>query len=292
MAKSRKIKIPAPAITPGATEVEIELPPEWMHLEDIAETHTPKDQFQAELTRRVQSITKDLVKPEDLLGNEEFLKRVAAEKKDDMIKLIGILPPKGGDVDVAKIQAEVTERVRRDEVKPLFDQTKGLEAEVSLLRRRDLQATILEANKDLQVVPDLSDLVVMYVAERVVWDPTSKSWFVKKMDGTEGYEFSSDPQRGGHPYKGPRELLEDIKKKGDHKSWFTSGVQPGADFQKGPAGTPGSMSLEQYDALPSEQKTAFAQEHEQEFTRLMDLKRAAGEQKLASAGAMVPAGAK
>lgn len=262
----------------GGKKHEFEIPAEYIHQDDLKETHTPKDQFKVELDRRVASVTKDLKKPEDLLADGEFVKRVATERKDDVLKHLGI-DPKSGPMDVTKIQTDVTERLTREKIAPLEAQFTAASTEIGLLRQRDLDSQTSISGKGLGIEDDNLELVKLYIRERAAWDQERKQWFIKKLDGTEGFEFSSDPKKGGYPYMTVREYLEDIKQKGERKGWFTSTVQEGADY-KGGGGDPNAMTLEQFQKLSPTQKTEFYQKHQALYMKFMEQIRQAGEAKL------------
>lgn len=262
---------------------ELPVPKGFVHEDDIKDKYTPKDAFQEELTRRVQSVTKGLVKEEDLVKDPEFFKRYTEAKKEDLMKALNI-PPSKDPVDVTKIQTEVMERIRRDEVKPLETGLKTASEEIGQLRSRDLDAQVVQIGSVLRVVPDLQDLVKIFVRERSGWDAERKQWFIKKFDGTEGFELSADPTKGGYPYMTVKEFLENDKRKGDHKNWYETGTQPGGDFRGGNNSDPRTMNVEQFNKLTPSEKTQFATAHPTEFTALMNQVRVAGEDRLFNKG--------
>jgi hypothetical protein len=270
---------------------EIAPPEGFLHIDDVKESHIPKDHFQEELTRRVQSVTKDMVKEADLVKDPEFLKRFAEGKKDDLRKLLDIKIDKDAQ-DITKIQTEAMERVRREELSPLQTEVEAYKGEVGELRIRDLDAQTIQAGAGLRVVPDLMDLVKIYVRQHAGWDPERKAWFIKKQDGTEGFEFAVSPKKGGAPYMTVEEFLEKDKRSGSHKSWYEAGTQNGADFRGGSNGDLRSINLEQYQKLSPADKTKFGQEHPTEFANIMRQMQSAGEDRLYSRDRGMPALAK
>lgn len=269
----RKIKVKVEA----AGEHEIEVPEEFLHKDDINEKYAPKDTFQAELERRVESITKERKKPEDLIVDDVFVKSLIDKRKDDVIKMLG-LPKPGEGPDLTKVATEAEARVREAEVKPLAEQVKAGAEEISGLRGRDLDAQVHEAANTVGVVPDLVDLVKMYVRDRVGWDPKLKQWFVKKVDGSEGFEFSTDPKAGGAPYKKVRELLQDMARDPARKAWFADRTQAGADFRGN--GDVRGMTVDIFNKLKPADKTKFMTEHPEEAARIMGEIQTAGESRL------------
>lgn len=260
-------------------KIEAQIPAEWVHKDELGETHVPKDQFQAELARRVESITKGLVKPEELLADEKFLKRIAEEKKDPLMKLLNIKPP-ANDIDVAKLQTEAMERVRREELTPLQEKISGAEEEIGSLRVRALDAQVAEAANQHRVEPELLDLVKLYVRERVKWDPKLREWFVKKSDGSDGFEFSTNPKQGGHPYMGVAEFIEQTKKSGGKKAWFLAGTQAGPGFSGTGGGSGGTATLDQFRKMTPAQQTQVYRETPELFNQFMEQIRTDGEDKL------------
>lgn len=263
---------------------ELPVPAGFVHEDDLKELYIPKDQFQGELTRRVQSVTKDLKRPEDLLADPEFFKTFVDTRKEDLMKTLEIKPG-DKDMDVTKIQTEVMERIRRDEVAPLQTQMKGASDEIDILRVRDLDGQVVQAGSMLRVVPDLQDLVKIFVRQRAGWDGERKQWFIKKLDGSEGFEFSADPNKGGYPYMTVREFLEKDKRSNEHKNWYEAGTQEGADFRGGHGSSDArSMNVEQFQKLPPAERTKFAQDYPAEFAALMQQIRIAGEDRLFNKG--------
>lgn len=260
----------------AGAKLEVEIPAEWIHKDEVGKTHVTKEFFETEVGNRLASATKGRFKPEELMADEAFLKTIVEQKKEPIVKLLGIKP--NSEIDVQKVTTDITERVRREEVKPLQDQTKGLNEENDLLRVRSLDAEIAEAAIPLRVPEDLLDLVKIYVRERMKWDGERKQWFVKNSKG-DGFEVSTSSKAGGHPYMGARELMEQLAKSGTKKSWFGSALQPGGDYRGG-GGAAGVVTLEQFQALSPSEKTKFYQDTPDEFRRFMALIRDKGEQTL------------
>jgi hypothetical protein len=273
MPKDRKVKVPH-----GTEAIDFTIPEEWFHKDDIAETHVEKSKFATELSSRVAEITKDKKTADELLSDEKFIERVAKEKKDAVLKVLNINPSRT-DIDVAKITEEAMAQVRKDEVEPLKKQLPEKDKEIDSLRLRALDAQVAEACIANGVVGDLTDLVKLYVRERTTWDGDRKDWFVKKKDGSSGYEISTNP-KSPHPWQGVSELLEKTKQSGEKKSWFVAGTQAGPEFKGGGGGGSGAVSLESFQKLSPAERTQFYRDHPTEYSTFMDQIRQSGESAL------------
>lgn len=256
---------------------EVLLPEGYVHTDELKDTHVAKEHFQTELQSRLANITKGLRKPEDLITDADFTKTFIEKRKDDLMKVLNITPSKS-DIDVTKIQNETADRVRREELSPLAEKLKFADEEVGLLRGRDLDGQVATVGLDLGIDPTLMDLVKLFVAGKFGWDPERRQWFQKKVDGSEGFELSGNPNKGGQPYVGVREFLEGIHQKGSHKSWFTTTTQPGAGFRG--TGSPKSMTVEQFQKLSPNDKTKLYHENNDLYNSLMAQIQSAGEEKL------------
>lgn len=258
---------------------EVPVPEGFVHTDDLKETHVPKEHFQTELQNRVANITKGLRKPEDLLKDDDFFKTFVDTRRPDLVKVLDIkVDPK---LDVTKIQGEAIEQFKRTEFEPLAKKLEEGTREIGLLRERDFDAQVAEAAADLRVVPGLRDLVKVHVRNFFTWDPERRQWFQKKEDGTEGFELSADPKKGGHPYATVREFMIRLARDPERKSWFESAQQPGADYRGQPGGGGAKQTtLDQYEKMSQADKTKFAQDFPAEFRALMEQKRKAGEDKL------------
>lgn len=275
----RTLKIPVPQDAKAGGEIDFALPDDFLHKDDIKESYLPKDHFEGELKRRVDSVTKGMHKKEDLLKDEEFLKEVAQSNRDKLIPLMGI-DPKGNLPDLEKLTNEVTERVTKTHVDPLKVQVSQLGEENNALRLRSLSAQVYSAGSrpDSRIVPDLLELVEIHVRGKAGWDQERKEWFIKNAAG-DGFELSSNPKKGGHPYKTVDEFISDLAREEGKKAWFEAPGQPGAGYS-GSGGGANVTTLEQYNKLKPAEKTAFAQQHPEEFTRIMGEIAAAGEKTL------------
>jgi hypothetical protein len=262
---------------PAAGEHDVEIPADYLHKDDVTKTHVPKDQVEPIIVDRLTRATKGLAKPDDLVRNDEFLQRVATERKEDLVKLLGLPADK---VDVPKIQQEAVERLNKETVEPLTKKVGELATDNATLQGRVLDAQVTEASVDLNVDPELRDLVKLFVRQNFAWDPEKKEWFQKKAGG-EGFEFSGDPNNTGQPYVMVKEYLTKIKREGKNKSWFLAGTQNGSSFSN--TGDASTMTAERYDKLPPAEKTKFAVEHPDRFAAIMEEKQQAGERKLVGA---------
>lgn len=273
-APERKISVPAGAAT-------VEIPAEWLHKDQVGETHVTKEFFEQEIRDRLATATKGKYKPEELIALPDFLKTVAEQKKDDLVKLLNIKPAGAGEVDIGKIQTEALDRFRRDELKPVQDSIKTYEDEIGFLRTRDLDAQVAEAVNG-RVPPDLLDLVKLYVRERAAYDKDSRGWFVKKLDGGDGFEFSTSTEKGAR-YMKPKELIDRLQKSGEKKSWFIAGTQAGAGYAGGGGsgnGSNGATTLEQFQKLTPAQQAQLYRDNPENFTKLMGELQSAGEARL------------
>lgn len=262
----------------GDQKIEAEVPSGWHHQSDLKDTHVEKSQFASELDRRVQEITKNRKTPDELLSDEGFLKTVATTKKDPILKILNIEPSRV-DLDVQKMTSEITDRVTREVVSPLENKAKELEAENSFLRDQSLDAEAIQAAVAMRVPEDMQDLVKLFIRQHSKYDPASKRHFIKKLNGQDGFELSSDPQKNGHPYMTPRELLEREKRSGNRKSWFNVASQAGPGFESGP-GHEGELTLDQFKKMTGAQQTAVYQKNPEVYNSFMEAIRQEGENAL------------
>lgn len=270
-APARKLTVPQ-----GATEVEI--PKDWLHTEEIKDTHVTKEHFETEVKGRVERAQAGRFKPEELMESEDFLKTFVEKKKDPLMKLLDIKPTKD-QIDVAKVVQETTEKVRREELGPAQVQLKTAGEEIHVLRVRGLDAQVAEAALRFRVRPDLLDLVKLYVRERADWDPERREWFIKKLDGTKGFETSLSSKAGGHPWMGVAEFLEKDSKSGEKKSWYDAATQAGPGYEGGPSGG-GTMTLEQFQKLSPADQTKYYHTNPTEYMQFMSQIQKAGEDRL------------
>lgn len=275
MPAPKTIKFTAPAA--GDHEVAFPDFEKYLSLEEVAASHMPKEAFQTELERRVTGITKDLRKPDDLVKDPDFLKRMAKERRDDLIKELGITQTPGAP-DIAKIRDEIAAAINTETVTPLKAQVAAGVQEIDILRVRDLDGQIVAAQAANRAVPGLQDLITLYVRGRSAWDPDRKQWFIKK-EGGEGFEFSTDANKNGHPFMTPKEYVARLVKDPEKKSWFETGTQEGPGYT-GVKGDPRAMTLTAYNALSAADKTQFGVDNPVEFARIMQEIATAGENKL------------
>lgn len=279
MAVERKIKVPIPAGTTG--EIEVEIPAEFVHPEEPAfkDKFTPAADFQAELTRRVANVTKGLIKRDEAIEDPEFLGAIATKKRDELLKIMKIEPGAGAP-DIKAIRAELEVGVRKEFVTPLEARVAEQDSEIGDLKVAGLRGEVALAALELNMEPENQDLVEMFVQKHAAYDPKARRHFIKKMNGEEGFEYSTDPKRGGNTHMGVAEFLAKLKKGGEKKTWFRDGTQPGAGFQ---AGDPNAeaMTLERFQKLTSTERTKFYQTNAAKYREFMAQIRDAGEAKLA-----------
>lgn len=278
MPKDRKVKV-----THGSEQIDFSIPEDWFHKDDISETHIEKGKFATQLNERVTEVTRGMFKPDDLIKDPAFVKRVAEEKKDDVLKVLNISPSRT-DVDVAKIVTETTEKIRREELTPLQKQMEASVGEIGQLRLRALDAEVAEACLIHGVVPDMADLVKLWVKEQTGWHGERKDWFVKKSGAENEFEISTDP-KSKHPYAGVSELIGKTKQKGEKKSWFLAGTQPGPGYTGG--GGSGAVTLEEFQKKSPAERTQFYRDNPDQYSQFMNQIRESGEDKLFNKAAPV-----
>lgn len=259
-------------------KIEVAVPDGFVHQDDLKETHMPKDTFLGEVQRRVESLTKELRKPEDLIGDATFFETFVEKRKDDLVKKLNVTVKKD-EVDIGKIQVEAMDKVRREEIDPLQKGIKTRDEEIGVLRVRDLEAQVSDAALHLNVVPDLIDLVKLHVRKQAEWDGERKQWFIQKPDKS-GFELSSDPKAGGHPYEGVREFMEKLSRDTSKKAWFNTAIQAGGNYRGTEGDQTRNITLERYEKMTSTEQTDWARQFPTEFGKLMAEKQTAGEQKL------------
>lgn len=269
----------------GEVEHTATVPEDWVHKTEVDEGFMSKTKFQEELKRRVDGVTKGMVKSEDALKDEEFLTKAAEANKEFFVKLLEIKPGKEGDVDVAKLQKEAMDRVRQEELKPVQEASTKKDEEIQRLRLRDLDGQIATAAITLGVDPELTDLVKIHVRDNSIWSQELNQWLVKRQDGSGEFEFSTDPDKpGGHPYMGPAEFLEVTKKGGKKKVWFKASTQAGIDFKGDEFGADRAATLDQFKKLTPAQQTEFHGKDPTKYAEFMSQISAAGESALMTSG--------
>jgi hypothetical protein len=131
------------------TQVEVDVPEGYLTPEEISAKYMLKSTFESELHRRAGSIAKSqlsMVLPEDLLGDAEFVKKVAEKH--------GLVPKDSVTVttDDEQVKQLVSERVtaaqeewEREKLEPLADENVTLKGRVSGLLVRGLESEIVQA---------------------------------------------------------------------------------------------------------------------------------------------------
>ena len=220
-----KVKVPPSA---AEQEIEIELDLATLGLitkQELGEKYSPKDVFEAELGRRVASITKGRYTLEDLESNAELKQKV-------MDKLGVKLTPDGKPQLTADQVASLQEDWRKRELTPVVGEKEKAVSRVQKLLDRILEGEILQAGVEAHLFDHLLKPVsqggpvpiVSMLRPAFGFSDEHEAHFVKK---GEGFEFSSDPKATGRPYMTPREFVLDWATKKENAP-FVNTAKPGA----------------------------------------------------------------
>lgn len=266
-------------------EKTITLPEGWMHQDTIKDKYLPKDQFARELERRVAAKTKGLVKPDDLLSDEEFLGKVLGvdDNRGRALELLGIDPEKlGGDVDVAEIRRKVTDDVTAQftekEIKPRDAKIEEQNALIEQLRERDFRAEFLSAAAEEDIHEDMLEPLAVLYRRQFRFDADENGWFRVGEDGE--LEMSLNPEPGGPRHVTVAEALKEERRSGKHKTWFKAPGSGGGGYQGGGRGGKRKVTFEEFKAMSDAQKRQLRDEDDETWREMMKLKAEEGSKAL------------
>lgn len=196
------------------TTHEVALPDGYVSQAAIAETHMAKDLFNTEVTRRATSIAAEdgRRKPEDLLGDKDFITKVM--EANDLVpkgKEITLDPNKPVEPTADQIVSLQTDW-RRKELEPVATELEDSQNRNRRLTRRMLVSDIVQAAslagvKErflLPVVEGQDPPVVSMMGDVFRFNSEHERHFVA--EGEKGFVITSDP-KSKLPYKTPSEFI-------------------------------------------------------------------------------------
>lgn len=267
-------------------DVTVPLPEGWMHEDEVKEEWMPKDQFSKELDRRVKGVTKGLVKPSDLLEDEEFLKRILGVdvNKERAYEVLGMKPgdpPK--DVDIAelrgKIEAEVVERLTEAEIKPREEELGLAKALNEKLRERDFKAMFIKAGLDVGLHGEMTEPISSFYRTKFKFSEDDDGWFKIGDDGE--YEINIKPEPGGPRYRTILNVLEEERRGGNHKTWFEApAAGGGAGYQGAGSGRKLKVTFEEFKAMNQAKRREIYDGDPELFKHMLKLLEEEGSQAL------------
>lgn len=249
---------PEITVTIEGKQHTVPAPEGWMPEAEVKENFMPKDQFAQELEKRAKAKTKGLVKPDDLLTDEEFLTRVVGheENKNRIFALLGIKPGEGPkDVDVAelrrKIETDVTARFEEQRVKPMQKQVESLETLVGLLRERDWRAEFITAAADIGLQDEMAEPLAAFFRKQFRFDEEADGWYKVGEDGE--LEINIRPEPNGSRYVTVAHVLTEHRRDGKHQTWFKPPTG-GAGYQGGRGSGKSRVTYDQFKAMSDVQR--------------------------------------
>lgn len=210
---------------------EIVEPPEGLlPASQVEENYVSKDHFESEINRRIASAKTNERKA--VKDDDEFLQEVAKSKWG--VKFKDGKPVTGSDVDVEEIRQSVKDSIYKDEVEPLKNENSQLR-QTTLSNAVMRAATKLGVKKEkLQEVYKGKSLLELQALDHFEYDPETGQWAKRKASG-DGFEITSKSD-SKHPYVGPEEWVEKLKKDPNYKDWFEDNTQQGSGFNGGSGG--------------------------------------------------------
>lgn len=232
---------------------EIELPEGFLPEADIRDKYVPKESVESLVQERVGRAKKGRYTPDELMEDEEFIERFAKSKAEQLREKLGI-KGKPDDQQVEALRKQIEEQM----VAPLSKQVEGYKAEVTKLRQRSLDAEVGDAAGALGVHEDLVELVRVWARDRVDHDE-EHGWVVLKAPG-EPEVIVAEDGKTIRP-KRVQDLLAELKRTGERKSWFKDETRGGIGI--GGPGKGGSSHKPIADMSEAD-KMAFIRENGQE----------------------------
>lgn len=228
--------------------------------EEIAQTHLPRETFEAEMTRRVNSATQGYVKLDDLPKDEKLRQKI--------FDLLGVKISADGKPQLTADQvAQLQKDWREKELAPAVQRAEKAESRIKGLLNQGLSSAIVQAaaaagvHEHMLKPPAEGQLapIVAMLAPMFKYSDEHDAHFVGAKDG---FAFSADPQRSGSPYKGVTEFVTEWAASKDN-SPFINAKTPGGPKLGGPGGPKGGavtieepsdrpITLQEYQAASQE----------------------------------------
>jgi hypothetical protein len=231
MAKKAKVQF-------NGAEVEVELPDGWLSPEE-ADTMLPKAIMATEVARAVTQAVKTggYVKPDDLLGDDDFKAKALAAWK---VQNPGKGAPTGAELE--QLQRDWTAQ----HVKPVTDERDALKDRVSRLLSRSLHSSILEAARAAGVkdaylrLPtgapaDAVPPIVSMFGSLFGYDEKTDAHYVRS---GESFAYSGKPT-AENPFKGVGEWFTEWSASKDNAEFLVDPRQRGPGLGDAPRGGAG-----------------------------------------------------
>lgn len=212
-----------PVVRIDDKEVEISLDDVTFKDGEVPTGFVPAAKMASEIQRRVASAKSNA--RNDFLTDDEFITEVLTAK--------GIELREDGTVKGSpKDQKAIEDRVIAQHVTPLKEQLEQAQGLVSQLRGQTLNASILEAAREMKVRKGLINdgplSITKLVQDRFGFDDETGQYGLK--DG-EGFKYTTDGKLAG-----ARELFAELKSDPNYADLFDSGAMKGPGVQDTPSG--------------------------------------------------------
>lgn len=269
-------------------DITVTLPEGWEHQDDIKQKYLPKDQFARELERRVAAKTRGLVKPDDLLNDEDYLGKMLGidTNKELAYGLLGLKPGEpGADVDVPeirrKIEEDLTSRFMDAEIKPRDEKIEGLQTLVTLLRERDFSAAFSTAAINADVHDEMYEPLTVLFRRQFKFDEKENGWYRVGEDGE--LEVNINPEPNGPRFMTIGDVLKEERRSGKHKTWFKAPGSGGGGYQGGGRGG-GSrkVTYEEFKAMSDTQKRQLRSDDVETWNEMLKFQTEEGQKALHS----------
>lgn len=232
-------------------EKEIELDTEKLGVftkDEVGQQYMLKETFEPELDRRVKSLTKGMIKLEEIGQKPEL--------KQQVMDLLGVkVTPDGKPQLTADQIAQLQEEWRKKELTPAAERATKAETRSKQLLERILRADLITAAAEAHIHDHLLKPVTDGTPPPIVsmlgnifgYSEEHDSYFVKKGDG---FDFSSDPKTTGKPYKGVREFVLEWAGKKENAPFINVTKPGGAGLHQPGGGQGGTVKIEQPEGRP------------------------------------------
>lgn len=211
-------------------EKEVDLPEGYLAPDEVKAQYMPKSGFEAELSRRAESITQK--KLAELESDDEFFNKLI-EKRG--VKIAD--PTKETKLTTDQLK-DAQAQWEKKHLEPLKKQLDEASQRVTKLQSSSLNAEIMQAAAAAGINPALlkspvagqpAPFVAM-IRELFGYDEKTGGWYVKKGDS---FEFSSTPSEDNGPYKRVSEFVKEWAGDKENKAFIVDRRQGGAELGGG-----------------------------------------------------------
>lgn len=230
----------------------------------LDDDYVPRADFEVRLREAKREARRGLTKPDELLDDEDFRRKLADKHGDWFRETLAIKPEEG---TVEQIRASLME----SEVKPLRQQLETRDTTIQTLRRKQRDGDIERAMGIVGVKPQFRPLALAWARERLALHPEHAEWFVTdgQDDGEPQFAFSKKPKDGRPPYQTAEEMFALLAQSGEYPDWFEKTTKPGSGYEGGGTGG-GDISLDQFQKMTSTERTALFRKDPDQWRRLME----------------------